>query len=319
MPKLIDIFKGVDKTEYFGILDEETNNIVYVTSYDLQKKYCDKPLDIEGVKHTNLNSIGYKLVLSDKAKVLQDKNKIYKEYAIKSCIDYYKLQNYVLKNIPIGYRIIKDGIVYTYQKSSRMGLCWQAHLFAPYFANGVIIEIEKNLLGYPVRDLNHFFESSVACRDDSFVHFYDDLDDLVIDLSNLDLKDIQDISYFLSGMSHEVYFGKFDMTSVLYCDNAFQTTGKIKDGFQILDFSDCVDEPFLTLNDTDVFKRNAVVQVIVLRKNSWLEKQLIDIEATDLGTFETVNEIRLQMKKEQGKYAFMKKPFEKQIYFARVR
>ena len=283
MLKLIDIFKNRDNAEYYGILDETTNIINYVTYYDLQKKYHDTPLDIEGVKHTNLNSIGLKIVLSDKFKVLLDKNKEYKLYGIKPCVDYYKLEDYVVKNIPFGYRILKDNILYTYQNSSRMGLCWRACLFPLYTFDKTVVKVEKMILGHPVLDFSYFFVDTEPCKVDIPTTFYSKANNLSLDFTNLDFKGIQDISYFLSGFPFDVELPNFNIDDVLYCKNAFYSIDSDRD-FQVIDISNCNAEPFILFDD-DVFIRGSFVQLFLIGNSKWLLNRLSAVEATTLGSY----------------------------------
>lgn len=329
MLELIDVFQD-GGNEYYGILDGETNMLVYVTYYDLQKKYHNNPITIEGVKYTNLNSVGLKLTHNLKSKLYNPSNRLFTEWLIKPFVEYDVIKDYTIKKMPYGYRILKGSVIYTFQNSSRMGICWRAHLCFPMLKNDFVIRVEKTLLGYPVLDLSNFFEEKAFSGKAKI-----NIDEVklnkwkqaylnkalkvqqsgLLDFSQLDFTGVQDITDFLKYYGFDISLPHFDLNDVRYCSRAFCNDLDIDNAFQVIDLSNCTTIPFV-LSDEDVFIRRPLVQLFLISNNEWLLNKLNSIEAINLGFYTDREQPILSVKKQQGSFALMNRPFVKRVYYA---
>lgn len=321
MLKLFDVFYDESGKEFYGILDTDTNMLDYVTYFDLQKKCSSSAIDIAGIKYTNLNSVGLKITNDVESKLKHTNNKFVKEYAIKPYLNYETIDEFSIRKIPVGYRILKDNIIYTFQHSARMGACWRAHIFCPVIDELPYVCLEKTLLGFDVLDVSNFFEentykgASISQKDKYKAFCQKQYQKYMLDFTEFDFSGIQNIENFLTGYPFDIALPRFDLTDVHYCNSAFVTDLTSTEGFQIIDISQCETSPFI-LDDTDFIQRKRLVQLFLICDNSWLINKLQEVEAVRLHDYTEVEQPVLKVKQMQGKYALMNKVFEKQVYYA---
>ena len=218
MLKIVDVFcSKANLEENIGVLDTDTNKIKYYTHYEIQKNYSKLFLNLQGCEYTHSSDTGKKFMYNSVQDISYESN-LCAKYGVPECIDYNKIQSYALENIPVGLRIVKNNIVYSYQNSAKLGMCWHAHLFVPSYKSEGSIILEKVLFNKPVVDCSYFFIDPLI-KESYKNKWLTKLSKLSVNLDSFCLDNIKDLSYFGYGLKHDIIGLTGDISQLFYVHN----------------------------------------------------------------------------------------------------